>query len=200
MAEVLTTQVIEPIIAPFTTVTSPLRDNTGVPWGQMSHTGSFAVPAVGAGDTGKLILRLRIPTNFYCQLVGFHIDTRATSEPKWDVGILEMFFTGENSLVPGYSRTEINFPLGVTSNAGIGSNQYKNVGIADASTDSVSGYQVNSPTNYLFKGYPDNPDVCPTVEMYSTTSTAHACTFSFAMLWKMFDLNQNNHPWLIASK
>jgi hypothetical protein len=200
MAEVLSQIVAEPIIAPFTTVTSPIRANTGVPWGQMSHIGAFSVPAVSAGDTGKLILRLRIPTNFYCQLVGFHIDTRASSEPKWDVGILEAFYTGENSLSPGYARQELNFPLGITSVAGIGSNQYKNVGIADASATSVSGYEVNSPTNFLFKGYPDNPDVCPTVEMYSTVSTAHACAFEFAMVWKLFDLDQNNHPWLIASR
>jgi len=200
MAEVLTTEIIEPVIAPFTTVTSPLRDSTGVPWGQASHVGSFTVPQVTAGNTGKLIMRLRIPANYYCQLVGFHIDTRATSEPEWNEGVFENFYTGSNSLSPGYPVTDIHFPLAVTANAGIGSNQYKNVAIADGSSDSISGYAVNSPSNYLFKGYVGNPDICPTVEMYSTTATAHGAEFSFAIIWKMFDLDQRNHPWLITSK
>ena len=82
MSEVLTTEIVEPVISPFTTVTSSLRDSTGVPWGQASHVGEFDVAAVGSGDTGKLIIRLRIPANYYCQLAGFHIDTRQTSEPK----------------------------------------------------------------------------------------------------------------------
>jgi hypothetical protein len=200
MAEVLTTKVVEPVIAPFTTVTSPLRDNTGVPWGQASHVGEFDVAAVGAGDTGKLIMRLRIPANYYCQLAGFHIDTRQTSEPKWDSGIFENYYTGQNSLSPGYPVQEIAFPLGVTSVASIGSNQYKNVGIADQSAASVSGYEINSPSNYLFKGYVGDVDICPTVEMYQTATTVHATRFRFAITWKMFDLDQRNHPWLITSK
>ena len=131
MAEILTTQIVDPVISPFTTVTSPLRDNTGVPWGQASHVGQFDVPSVSSGDTGKLIMRLRIPANYYVQLAGFHIDTRATSEPKWEEGIFQNHFNGSNSLSPGYSVQEVNFPLAVTSNAGIGSDQYKNVAIAD---------------------------------------------------------------------
>jgi len=204
MAEVLTTKVIEPVIAPFTTVTSPLRDNTGVPWGQASHVGEFDVAAVGAGDTGKLIMRLRIPANYYCQLAGFHIDTRQTSEPKWDSGIFENYYTGSNSLSPGYPVQEIAFPLGVTATASIGSNQYKNVGISDQSSlpwgttgQSSSGYEINSPSNYLFKGYLGDPDICPTVEMYQTATTVHATRFRFAITWKMYDLDQRNHPWLI---
>ena len=198
MAEVLTTQVIEPVIAPFTTVTSPLRDNTGVPWGQASHVGEFDVAAVGSGDTGKLIMRLRIPANYYCQLAGFHIDTRQTSEPKWDQGIFLNYYTGQNSLSAGYANQEIAFPLAVTSVASIGSNQYKNVGIADGSAASISGYEVNSPVNYLFKGDESDVDICPTVEMYNTAGSANNTKFRFAITWKMFDLSQGNHPWLIV--
>ncbi len=200
MAEVLTTQVIEPVIAPFATVTSPVRENTGVPWGQASHVGEFDVAAVGAGDTGKLIMRLRIPANYYCQLAGFHIDMRETSTPKWDQGIFENYYTGSNSLSPGYPVQEIAFPLGVTSVASIGSNQYKNVGIADQSAASVSGYEINSPSNYLFKGYVGDVDICPTIEMYNTAGSANDTRFRFAITWKMYDLDQGNHPWLITSK
>jgi len=198
MAEVLTTQVIEPVIAPFTTVTSPVRRNTAVPWGKASHVGEFDVAAVGSGDTGKLIMRLRIPANYLCQLNGFHIDTRQTSEPKWDQGIFLNYYTGQNSLSSGYATQEIGFPLAVTSVASIGSNQFKNVGIADGSSASISGYEVNSPVNYLFKGDESDVDICPTIEMYQTATTVHATRFRFAITWKMFDLSQGNHPWLIA--
>lgn len=198
MAEVLTTEVIEPVIAPFSTVTSTLRDNTGVPWGQASHVGEFDVAAVGSGDTGKLIMRLRIPANYYCQLAGFHIDTRQTSEPKWDQGIFLNYYTGSNSLSPGYPVQEIAFPIGVTGVASTGSNQYKNIAIADASTDSRSAYEINTPSNYLFKGYIGDVDICPTIEMYQTATTVHDTRFRFAITWKMFDLDQRNHPWLIS--
>ena len=198
MAEVLTTQVIEPVISPFTTVTSPLRENTGVPWGQASHVGQFDVAAVGSGDTGKLIMRLRIPANYYCQLAGFHIDIRQTSEPKFDQGVFLNYYTGENSLNPNYQTQELAFPLGVTSVASIGSDQYKNVGIADQSAASVSGYEINTPANYLFKGYVGDVDTCPTIEMYCSATTVHAARFRFAITWKMYDLDQRNHPWLIT--
>jgi hypothetical protein len=198
MAEILTTQNIDPVIAPFQTVTSRTRENSGVPWGMASHVGDFDVAAVGSGDTGALIMRLRIPANYYCQLAGFHIDTRQTSEPKWDQGIFENYYTGENSLNPGYPVQDIAFPLGVTSVAYIGSNQYKNVGIADSSAASISAYDINSPHNYLFKGKVDDVDICPTIRMYQTATTVHACKFRFAITWKMYDLDQRNHPWLIT--
>jgi hypothetical protein len=200
MAEVLTTQIIEPVIAPFTTVTSPLRDNTGVPWGQASHVAQFDVPAVGSGDTGKLIIRFRIPANYYVELAGFHIDTKSTSTPKWDQGIMRTFFTGFNSLSPGYATQQLHFPLAVTSEASIGTNQYKNVGIANGSTDSISAYEVNSPVKYLFKGDPADANVCPTIEMYNTTTGAHSTQFDIGLIWKMYDLGQQNHPWLRASQ
>jgi len=190
MAEVVTDRVIQPTVAPFS-VMGP-RENTNIPWGVCSHVDQFNAAQVGTGDTGKVRMFIILPQNYWFQLAGFHIDMSSTSAPTWDDGILKSYYTGENALNPGFSQQEIFFPLGITSEASIGTTQYKNVGVS--SSGAQSAYDVNSPVNFLQTTEGNQP----AVELYSNPNT-HTTTFRVSIIWKMFDINQANHPWLSAS-
>ena len=195
MAEVVTTKTIEPTIAPFTTTAR--RENTNIPWGVCSHVDSFNADQVAAGDTGKVVINCLVPQNYWFQLAGFHIDMSSTSAPTWDDGVLRSFYTGSNALNPDFTQQEIFFPLAVTSEASIGTTQYKNVGVS--SGGSQSAYDVNSPVNFLQTIKPDIAPATksPQIQLYSSPNT-HATTFRVSIIWKMFDINQANHPWLSA--
>jgi hypothetical protein len=190
MAEVLTSRTIQPVVAPFTTMAR--RENTNIPWGVCSHVDSFTAPQVGTGDTGKVEITLALPRNFWFQLAGFHIDMSSTSAPTWDDGILKTFFTGSNALNPGFDVQTLFFPLAVTSEASIGTTQHKNVGVSSGGAQSA--YDVNSPVNFLMThkvGYDEQ------VQLYSNPNT-HDTNFRVGIIFKMFDINQANHPWLTA--
>ncbi len=194
MAEVTTTNTIDPTVAPFQVTAR--RENTNIPWGVVSHVSAFTAPQVGAGDTGKVLINLLLPRNYWFQLAGFHIDVSSTSAPNWDDGVLRSFYTGSNALNPDFAQQEIFFPLAVTSEASIGSNQYKNVGVA--SGGSQSAYDVNSPINFLqTTSNSSSTSVNPQVQLYATPNS-HAANFRVSVIYKMFDINQANHPWLSA--
>lgn len=194
MTEVTTSRGVSPKIAPFTTMAR--RENTNIPWGVCSHVDSFSAAQVGSGDTGKVIINCLVPQNYWFQLAGFHIDMSSTSAPTWDDGVLRSFYTGSNALNPGFEQQEIFFPLAVTSEASIGTTQYKNVGVS--SGGSQSAYDVNSPVNFLQTTPTTNDtDKTPQILLYSNPNS-HATTFRVAIIWKMFDINQANHPWLAA--
>ena len=194
MAEVLTSVNIKPVVAPFTT--TGRRENTNIPWGVCSHVDSFTAAQVGAGDTGKVVINCLVPQNYWFQLAGFHIDMSSTSAPTWNDGVLRSFYTGTNALNPNFSQQEIFFPLAVTSEASIGTTQYKNVGVASGGTQSA--YDVNSPVNFLqTSSNSTSTTVNPQVQLYSSPNT-HETTFRVSIIWKMFDINQANHPWLSA--
>jgi hypothetical protein len=194
MAEVSTYRTIEPKIAPFSVMAR--RENTSIPWGACSFVSEFSAAQVGTGDTGRVEIRFMLPQNYWFQLAGFHIDMSSTSAPTWDDGVLRSFYTGANALNPGFQQQEIYFPLAVTSEASIGTTQYKNVGVS--SGGSQSAYDVNSPINFL-QTTPLTGQVAtkPVVELYSNPNT-HATDFRVAVIYKMFDINQANHPWLSA--
>lgn len=194
MSEVLTTETIQPTVAPFSVMAR--RENTSIPWGVCSHVSQFSAPQVASGDTGKVEINLMLPQNYWFQLAGFHIDMAATSAPTWTDGVLRSFYTGQNALNPGFDQQEVFFPLAVTSEASIGTTQYKNVGIS--SGGSQSAYDVNSPVNFL-QTTPDSTSTAtkPQVQLYSVAN-AHATVFRVAVIFKMFDINQANHPWLSA--
>lgn len=193
MAEVTTTRAIQPTVAPFTVMAR--RENTNIPWGVCSHTDEFSAPQVAAGDTGKVDIYFMLPQNYWFQLAGFHIDMSSTSAPTWNDGVLKSFYTGENALNPGFEQQEIFFPLAVTSEASIGTTQYKNIGVS--SGGSQSAYDVNSPVNFI-QTTPDSfTHRSPLVSLYSLANT-HATDFRVSVIFKMFDINQANHPWLSA--
>lgn len=194
MAEVVTTRTINPTVAPFTVMAR--RENTSIPWGVCSHVDNLAAPQVAAGDTGKVVINLLLPQNYWFQLAGFHIDMSSTSAPTWDDGVLRSFYTGSNALNPNFTQQEIFFPLAVTSEASIGTTQYKNVGVSSGGTQSA--YDVNSPVNFI-QTTPDSTDVTtkPQVVLYSNPNS-HSTTFRVSIIFKMFDINQANHPWLTA--
>jgi len=192
MALVLTTETIQPKVAPFTVMAR--RENTSIPWGVCSFVSQFNAPQVAAGDTGKVEINFMLPRNYWFQLAGFHIDMAATSAPTWTDGVLRSFYTGDNALNPDFDQQEVFFPLAVTSEASIGTTQYKNVGVS--SGGSQSAYDVNSPVNFLqtSKG-PTSTQ--PQVQLYSVAN-AHSTAFRVSVIYKMFDINQANHPWLSA--
>lgn len=194
MAEVTTTNTIQPSVAPFSVMAR--RENTSIPWGVCSSVDSFSAPQVAAGDTGRVVINLMLPQNYWFQLAGFHIDMSSTSAPTWDDGVLRSFYTGSNALNPGFTQQEIFFPLAVTSEASIGTTQYKNVGVAAGGAQSA--YDVNSPINFL-QTTPDSTDTAtkPQVTLYSSPNS-HATTFRVSVIFKMYDINQANHPWLTA--
>lgn len=194
MAEVTTTNTIQPSVAPFSVMAR--RENTSIPWGVCSSVDSFSAPQVAAGDTGRVVINLMLPQNYWFQLAGFHIDMSSTSAPTWDDGVLRSFYTGSNALNPGFTQQEIFFPLAVTSEASIGTTQYKNVGVAAGGAQSA--YDVNSPVNFL-QTTPDSTDTAtkPQVTLYSSPNS-HATTFRVSVIFKMYDINQANHPWLTA--
>ena len=194
MAEVVTTRAISPVVAPFTTTAR--RENTNIPWGVCSHVDQFQVAQVGAGDTGKVNIVLFLPQNYWFQLAGFHIDMSSTSAPTWNDGVLKSFYTGANALNPGFDQQEIFFPLAVTSEASIGTTQHKNVGVASGGEQSA--YDVNSPVNFLqTTPVSGTTSKKPTITLYSLANT-HATDFRISIIFKMFDINQANHPWLSA--
>ena len=172
------------------------RENTSIPWGVCSHVDTFSAPQVAAGDTGKAVISFTLPQNYWFQLAGFHIDMSATSAPTWDDGVLRCYYTGANALNPGFTQQEIFFPLAVTSEASIGTTQYKNVGVSSGGEQSA--YDVNSPVNFL-QTTPDSTQIYskPQVTLYSGANS-HATTFRVSVIFKMFDINQANHPWLAA--
>ena len=194
MAEVVTTETINPTVSPFSVMAR--RENTNIPWGVCSHVSAFSAPQVGAGDTGKVLINLLLPRNYWFQLAGFHVDVSSTSAPNWDDGVLRSFYTGANALNPGFTQQEIFFPLAVTSEASIGSNQYKNVGVA--SGGSQSAYDVNSPVNFI-QTTADSTDATknPQIQLYATPNS-HSANFRVSITFKMFDINQANHPYLSA--
>jgi hypothetical protein len=195
MAEVVTTITFNPTVAPFTV--SARRENTNIPWGVCSHVGNFTAPQVGAGDTGKVVINLLLPRNYWFQLAGFHIDMSSTSAPNWDDGVLRSFYTGSNALNSNFTQQEIFFPLAVTSEASIGTTQYKNVGVAAGGDQSA--YDVNSPVNFLqTSSNSTSTALNPQVQLYATPNS-HAANFRVSVIFKMFDINQANHPWLSAS-
>jgi len=194
MAEVTTTTTIQPTVAPFSVMAR--RENTSIPWGVCSHVTEFQAPQVSPGDTGRAVINLMLPQNYWFQLAGFHIDMSSTSAPTWDDGVLRSFYTGANALNTGFTQQEIFFPLAVTSEASIGTTQYKNVGVAAGGAQSA--YDVNSPVNFL-QTTPDSTNVTtkPQVTLYSVPNS-HATDFRVSVIFKMFDINQANHPWLSA--
>lgn len=196
MAEVVTDEIIQPTVAPFSVMAR--RENTSIPWGVCSHVSEFTAPQVAAGDTGKVRIFMSLPQNYWFQLGGFHIDMSSTSAPTWDDGILKSYYTGVNALNPGFEQQEINFPVAITSEASIGTTQYKNVGVS--SGGSQSAYDVNSPVNFIQTTNRTAiafGTTAPRVELYSVANS-HATTFRVSIIWKMFDINQANHPWLSA--
>ena len=194
MAEVTTTNTINPLVAPFQVTAR--RENTNIPWGVVSHVSSFQAPQVAVGDTGKVLINLLLPRNYWFELAGFHIDVSSTSAPNWDDGVLRSFYTGSNALNPDFTQQEIFFPLAVTSEASIGTTQFKNVGVAAGGAQSA--YDVNSPVNFL-QTTSDSTDTTknPQVQLYATPNS-HAADFRVSVIFKMFDINQANHPWLTA--
>ena len=194
MAEVITTETILPVVAPFQVAAR--RENTNIPWGVCSNVSQFNAPQVAAGDTGKVLINFMLPQNYWFQLAGFHIDMSATSSPTWTDGVFRSFYTGANALNPNFDQQEIFFPLAVTSEASIGTTQYKNVGIS--SGGSQSAYDVNSPINFL-QTTPDSTNTAtkPQVQLWSSAN-AHSTVFRVSLIFKMFDINQANHPWLSA--
>lgn len=193
MAEVITDEVLKPTVAPFQVLAR--RENTSVPWGVCSHVHEFTAPQVAAGDTGKVRIFMILPQNYWFQLGGFHVDMSSTSAPTWDDGILKCYYTGKNALNPGFSQQEIFFPVAITSEASIGTTQYKNVGVSSGGAQSA--YNVNSPVNFLQTTPGDSITTAPRIELYSVANT-HATTMRVSVIWKMFDINQANHPWLSA--
>ena len=194
MAEVTTTRTINATVAPFSVMAR--RENTNIPWGVCSHVDTFSAAQVGTGDTGKVIINCLVPQNYWFQLAGFHIDMSSTSAPTWNDGVLRSFYTGSNALNPGFTQQEIFFPLAVTSEASIGTTQYKNVGVSSGGAQSA--YDVNSPVNFLQTTPTTNDtDKTPQIQLYSSPNS-HATTFRVSVIWKMFDINQANHPWLAA--
>ena len=194
MAEVVTSRTINPTVAPFQVSTR--RENTSIPWGVCSHVDEFTAPQVGSGDTGKVNIYLKLPRNYWYQFAGFHIDMSSTSAPTWDDGVLKCFYTGANALNPDFTQQGIYFPLAVTSEASIGTTQYKNVGVSSGGAQSA--YNVNSPVNFLLTEATNPSFAVPTtVTLYSLSNT-HATTFRVSIIFKMFDINQANHPWLSA--
>ena len=191
MAEVLTSVEIDPVVAPFTTTAR--RENTSIPWGVLSHVDQFTAPQVAAGDTGKIEINLVMPQNYWFQLGAFHIDMSSTSAPTWEDGVFRAFYTGSNALNPGFDQQQVFFPLSVTSEASIGTNQYKNVGISSGGAQSA--YDVNSPVNFIMTRSPTASNY--TIQLYSNPNS-HATTMRVAIVFKMFDINQANHPWLSA--
>ncbi len=191
MAEVLTSVNVKPVVAPFTTTAR--RENTSIPWGVLSHVTNFSAPQVAAGDTGKVEINLEMPQNYWFQLGAFHIDESSTSAPTWEDGVFRAHYTGENALNPGFDQQVIYFPLGVTSEASIGTTQYKNVGVS--ASGAQSAYDVNSPVNFIFTRSPTSSNY--TVQLYSNPNS-HSTVFRVAIVFKMFDINQANHPWLSA--
>ena len=191
MAEVVTNRTIQPTVAPFQV--SARRENTSIPWGVCSHVDQFTAPQVAAGDTGKVNIFLILPRNYWFQLGGFHIDMSSTSAPTWDDGVFRAFYTGSNALNPGFDQQQVFFPLSVTSEASIGTNQYKNVGISSGGAQSA--YDVNSPVNFIMTRSPTASNY--TIQLYSNPNS-HATTMRVAIVFKMFDINQANHPWLSA--
>ena len=195
MAEVTTNKTFKPTIAPFTT--SARRENTNIPWGVCSHVGSLTAPQVAAGDTGKVKIQCLVPQNYWFQLAGFHIDMSSTSAPTWDDGILSAWYTGANALNPDFEQQQIFFPLAVTSEASIGTTQYKNVGVSAGGAQSA--YDVNSPVNFIQTANFTNPSLFKTPEIFLYSNpNSHATTFRVSIAWKMYDINQANHPWLSA--
>jgi len=194
MAEVTTTRAVSPVVAPFTVMSR--RENTSIPWGVCSHVDEFQVAQVASPDTGKVNIILQLPQNYWFQLAGFHIDMSSTSAPTWDDGVLKSYYTGANALNPGFEQQDIFFPLAVTSEASIGTTQYKNVGVSSGGAQSA--YDVNSPVNFIQTSpHTDNLTFQPTVTLYSLANT-HATDFRISIIFKMFDINQANHPWLSA--
>ena len=194
MALVTTTRTINPTVAPFQV--SARRENTNIPWGVCSHVDTFQAPAVGAGDTARAVMQLLLPRNYWFQLAGFHIDMSSTSAPTFDEGVLRSFYTGSNALNPNFTQQEIYFPLAVTSTASLGTTQFKNVGVS--SGGSQSAYDVNSPVNFIqTTSNSTDATVNPEVTLYSNPNT-HATDFRISIIFKMFDINQANHPWLSA--
>ena len=189
MAEVTTTKTLQPAVAPFSV--PGRRENTNIPWGVLSHVTNFSAPQVGTGDTGKVNINLILPQNYWFQLSAFHIDMSSTSTPTWDDGVMRAYYTGSNALNPGFSQQEIYFPLAVTSEASIGTTQYKNVGVAAGGAQSA--YDVNSPVNFIMTTNPDANYYA--VQLYSNPNS-HATDFRVAISFKMYDISQNNHPWL----
>lgn len=193
MTQINTVETVEPTIAPFNTSALRSTSNTNVPWGMASHVTSFTAPAIGSGDTGLVILLLKVPANYLLEMNGFHLDMFQTSTPLWDTGVCRLNYTGTNSFSPGYDQTTLSFPLAVTSAASIGSTQYKNVSVASAGQNSA--YNVNSPINFLFSSDAANPtDVV--IYLYNSTSGVHDTTFNVAINWKLYDIAQGNHPFL----
>lgn len=194
MAEVLTSRAVQPTVAPFSVTAR--RENTSIPWGVCSFTTAFVAPQVAAGDTGKVSVSFLLPQNYWFQLGAFHVDCSSTSAPTWDDGILRAYYTGQNALNPGFAQQEVFFPLAVTSEASIGTTQYKNISVASAGANSA--YDVNSPVNFLMTTPNSTSSTSkPQVELYSGPNT-HDTIFRFAVTFKMFDINQANHPWLTA--
>ena len=199
MAEVTTTETLDPVIAPFVTRGSLNNANSGIPWGQASHVSSFTAPAVGSGDTGKLLIYLNLPENYWAQLAAFHIDQRATSEPEWNAGVMRLNYTGENSLSPNYSSTDVYYPLATTGNASIGSDQYKTITVGNVSQEGsnqggMSVYDINSPSKLLIKSKGSTER--PLISLYNNTTGVHTTVFKLVCVWKLYDLAQGNHPWL----
>jgi len=178
-------------VAPFTTTAR--RENTNIPWGVLSHVDQFTAPQVAAGDTGKVEINLNMPQNYWFQLGAFHIDMSSTSAPTWEDGVFRAFYTGSNALNSGFEQQQVYFPLSVTSEASIGTNQYKNVGVSSGGAQSA--YDVNSPVNFIMTRSPTASNY--TIQLYSAAN-AHATTMRVAIVFKMFDINQANHPWLSA--
>lgn len=194
MATVTTDKFISPVIAPYDTSNVANINLSGIPWGGMSHVDQFDVAAIGAGDVGLLRIFCYVPANYLCVLNGFHIDQECTSEPKWESGAFSNYYLPENAFSSDENPQLLYFPLAVTSEARIGSNGYKNVGISNAGQNSA--YDVNSPVNFVFKGDRDSPTICPRVQLYNTTEGIHNTTFRVAINWKLYDISQGNRPFL----
>lgn len=110
MADVVQTETFRARTFPFkqnVPFDAPAYPGVIMPWGQAIVDQTFESDAIGAGDTGTLVMDIGLPADFCCMLRSLHISSKGLATNNWISGVIGLAYQ-----MPGgpYKHNQVMLP------------------------------------------------------------------------------------------
>jgi len=212
MADVVQIETLSANLFPF----NRYKDQVGsaaTPWGQAVIDHAFTANAIGAGDTGTLVLDINLPANYCCLLRSIHLDAFHTGTIYWTKGLFGMAYQlpggpYKNSMAALPEEDYLWWPLPDSSSPFVRNRSSAQIGVKqwsvseiynDADSGSAGGPGLNNPANIPMWISPDYPGSNLVIYLINDTANAAANEFRFNAVFDIYDQQQAFAPEVMAS-
>ena len=211
MADVVQIETFSGSLFPFNRYKEPGR-SAAIPWGQSVIDAAFIADAVGAADTGTLVLDMFLPANYCCLLRSLHLSAYDPGAINWKGGALGMAYQlpggpYKNTMAALPESSFLWWPLADTiqvvtrnrSSAEIATKTWA-LGEISSTTDSgVSGGPgADNPMNVPMWISPDYPGANVVIYCETDSQTSNI-DFRINAVFDMYDQDQAFAPEVMAS-